>query len=211
MTKSTYGNPDAKMVLIQLVDEHDLETMDTELMEIRRLTDEDFYLIAMKVRDWNNDLSPWEAPAVFGRENFGKGSDDTLKEVLKNCCDLSKNYIIGGYSLAGLFALWAVTKTNVFKTCAAASPSVWFPGFVEYMNDQRIYSERIYLSLGDKEENTRNPVMATVGEKIRELYELLEKKGVHTILEWNKGNHFLESDIRMAKAFAWALNAINGK
>ena len=40
--------------------------------------------------------------------------------------------ILGGYSLAGLFALWAATQTNALYGVAAASPSVWFPGWPEY-------------------------------------------------------------------------------
>ena len=36
-------------------------------------------------------------------------------------------------------------------------------------------------------------------------YELLNKQGIHTALEWNEGNHFKDADIRTAKAFAWAM------
>ena len=78
----TYGNPDAEKVLIQAVDHHDLEVIDSETAAIRKLTDKDFYLIAVKVRDWNADLSPWPAPAVFGKEDFGNGAADTLNEKI---------------------------------------------------------------------------------------------------------------------------------
>lgn len=63
----------------------------------------------------------------------------------------------------------------------------------------------VYLSLGDKEEKARNPVMAAVGDRIREAYDLLQRQGINTILEWNQGNHFRDADIRTAKAFAWAM------
>ena len=125
--------------------------------------------------------------------------------MLKYCTDRDKTYIIGGYSLAGLFALWAVYQTDVFKGAAAASPSVWFPGFVEYMRGNRILTGSVYLSLGDREEKTRNPVMAAVGERIREAYTLLKDRGINTTLEWNQGNHFWDADIRTAKAFAWVM------
>ncbi len=201
----TYGKTDASLILIQMVDEHDLEGMESEVSEIRKLTDEDFLLIAIKVKSWNSELSPWSAPAVFGEEEFGNGAADTLSEVLKICTDQDKSYIIGGYSLAGLFALWAAYQTDVFKAVAAASPSVWFPGFLEYMRERSVRSASVYLSLGDKEEKTRNPVMATVGDRIREAHEVLKAQGTDTILEWNRGNHFKDIDIRMAKAFAWAM------
>ena len=140
---------------------------------------------------------------MFGRESFGDGAADTLSEVLKYCTDRDKTYFIGGYSLAGLFALWAAYQTDVFKGVATASPSVWFPGFVEYMRDNRIRTDAVYLSLGDREEKIRNTVMAAVGVKIREAYTLLKDQGINTTLEWNQGNHFRDADIRTAKAYAW--------
>lgn len=205
MITAGYGDPDAPTVLIQMVDDHDLEGMESEVAEIRKLTEKRFYLIAVKVQNWNNDLSPWNAPAVFGKGAFGAGAADTLGEVLKLCADREKIRIIGGYSLAGLFALWSVYQTGVFAAAAAASPSVWFPGFVEYMKELRLRAGSVYLSLGDKEEKTRNPLMAAVGSRIREAHELLKSQGVDTVLEWNPGNHFRDADIRTAKAFAWAM------
>ena len=161
-----------------------------------------------KVSSWNSDLSPWKAPAVFGREDFGGGAERTLEEVLNHCADRKKTYIIGGYSLAGLFALWAAYQTDVFAAVAAASPSIWFPGFVDFMKENEIRCKAVYLSLGDKEEKARNPVMASVGACIREASEVLKNKEVNTILEWNPGNHFKDADIRTARAFAWARSVI---
>ena len=66
-------------------------------------------------------------------------------------------------------------------------------------------ADSVYLSLGDKEEKARNPVMASVGVKIKEAHDLLSQEGIQTTLEWNPGNHFRDSDIRTAKAFAWAI------
>ena len=198
------GNPDASVVMIQMADDHDLEFIESEVREIQKLTEVDFCLIAIKVQNWNLDLSPWKAPAVFGKEGFGGGADKTLEEVLKYCSDRDKTYIIGGYSLAGLFALWAAYQTDVFAAVAAASPSIWFPGFVDFMKENEIHSKAVYLSLGDKEERARNPVMASVGTCIREASDILKDKGIKTILEWNQGNHFKDAGLRTAKAFAWA-------
>ena len=64
----------------------------------------------------------------------------------------------------------------------------------------------LYLSLGDKEEKTKNPVMAQVGNAIRKLNELLAEQIGNTILEWNPGNHFIDSEKRTAKGFAWVIN-----
>lgn len=206
MTVYEFGDAGADTVLIQPVDDHDLSGIENEVARIAESCGKSFRLIAVKVDNWNVDLSPWKAPAVFGKEDFGDGAGDTLAEILKFCADKRKTYYIGGYSLAGLFALWAAYRTDVFKGVAAASPSMWFPSFADYMKEHEIKTGAVYLSLGDKEEKARNPVMATVGDRIREAYALLSGSGVKCTLEWNEGNHFKDADIRTAKAFSWVIN-----
>ncbi|MCR5280047.1 MAG: esterase [Lachnospiraceae bacterium] len=201
-----FGDPRSEIVLIQPVDDHDLEGIENEFTEIIRNCKPPFCLIAVKIDDWNNDLSPWKAPAIFGKESFGDGASKTLGELLKLCTDNGKTYYIGGYSLAGLFSLWAAYQTDVFSGVAAASPSLWFPDFDEYMKKNEIRTDTVYLSLGDREEKARNPVMATVGDRIRKAHVLLKECDVNCILEWNNGNHFKDADIRMAKAFSWVMN-----
>ena len=210
----TYGNHEADTLLFQMVDDHDLEGMENEVSHIRELSGgQDFCLKAVKVNRWNSDLSPWKAPAVFGKEGFGDGAVGALKYILENVLpdreDMKnqkiKRRFLGGYSLAGLFALWAGYQTDCFQGIAAASPSIWFPRFTEYMMENVIHADAVYLSLGDREERTRNPVMSRVGNAIREAHTLLTDSGINCILEWNKGNHFKNPDLRTAKAFAWLM------
>ena len=209
MDISYYGDPSSNLVLIQPVDEHDLSFIDNEVKEIKRLTNnKDFLLIAFKVNNWNKDLSPYKAPAVFGKDDFGDGASNTLKEILDICNDLNKTYIIGGYSLAALFAIWASYNTNMFKGVAASSPSIWFPNFINYMENNIIKTNNVYLSLGDQEEKTKNPIMSKVALCIKEAYELLKDNNINCFFEYNKGNHFIDADIRTAKAFAWIINQI---
>ena len=200
------GNMNSDIVLIQPVGNHGLEEIETEFAAIIHNSNRSLRLIAVRIDDWNNELSPWEAPAVFGKESFGSGASKTLGNLLDLCIDKSRIYYIGGYSLAGLFALWAAYQTDAFDGVAAASPSMWFPGFTEYMKENRIRTDTVYLSLGDREENTHNPVMATVGSRIREAHALLKERGVNCVLEWNEGNHFKNTDLRTAKAFTWVLS-----
>ena len=84
---------------------------------------------------------------------------------------------------------------------------MWFPGFADYMNGNETKTGAVYLSLGDKEEKARNPVMATVGDRIREAHALLSERGVECVLEWNEGNHFKDPDLRTARAFVWLLRS----
>ena len=209
-----YITDTAIYLLIQPVDEHDIEVLDNEVEEILNNTDKHFSLIAFKIEDWNNELSPWEAPPAFGKKSFGSGAKDTLEFIesrlippVKEKYDYSDDVkvILGGYSLAGLFSLWSAYKSKTFSGIAAASPSVWFNGWDEFMNNNTPLSNTIYLSLGDTEEKTKNKVMSAVGDNIRKQEQLLKNDNINTILEWNKCGHFSNSDIRVAKAFVWCI------
>jgi len=204
------GELSAETVLIQPIGDHELAGLDLELRSIQELTNQSFRFVAVKVDQWNDDLSPWNAPAVFHDESFGSGAAATLDRIVEYCKDESLTYYIGGYSLAGLFSLWAACQTEVFSGVAAASPSMWFPGFLDYLKEHPIHSRAVYLSLGDKEEKVSNPVLKTVGDCIREGHELFRAQGIDCKLEWNKGNHFREPDMRTAKAFAWLMNTQRG-
>ena len=203
-----YGDINADIVLLQAVDDHDLEGLDNEVKLIGEMTASPFCLRALRVDSWNNDLSPWKAPAVFGNEDFGGGGGVFLQKFIRLIDERASNrkYIVGGYSLAGLFALWAGFETDLFAGVAAASPSVWFPGFTDYVKGKEISTEAVYLSLGDKEAKTRNPVMSKVADNIRDIHEILIQRGVHCTLEWNSGNHFKDPDVRTAKAFSYVIN-----
>ena len=96
LTIYEYGNPDADTVLLQLTGEHELSVLENEVEEIRKRTSIDFRFIAAKVDDWNHELSPWKALAVFGNEDFGDGAARTLEQILTLCTDKSKTYYIGG-------------------------------------------------------------------------------------------------------------------
>ena len=69
-------------------------------------------------------------------------------------------------------------------------------------------SKAVYLSLGDRESRTKNPVMAHVDDAIRLQHELISVQGIATTLEWNPGGHFIDSEKRMAKAFGWVCDNI---
>ena len=205
-----YQDEAATHLLIQPIDEHDLELLDQEIEAIKKMSDKPFSLVAFMIKDWNQELTPWAAPAVFGKVPFGSGAEKTLEfitsRLLPEVQENIPHLILGGYSLAGLFALWAGYQTDKFDGIVAASPSVWFPKWIEYATDNKPLAKSIYLSLGDKEEKAKNPVMAQVGNAIRWQNELLTGQMDNTILEWNPGNHFVDSEKRTAKGFAWVMD-----
>lgn len=175
-----------------------------------------YNLIAFEPEDWNADFSPWAAPAVFGKEDFSGKAMETGEWLTKVCIPQVEGTkkpeervrFIAGYSLAGLFALWIFLESGLFLGAASCSGSLWYPGFLDYIRKAKMPENSIvYLSLGTKEEKTKNPVMAAVGSVTREIAELLEKKPeiADSILEWNPGGHFQEPLERTGKGIVWML------
>lgn len=207
------GNRDAKIVLLQIIGEHELPLLEEELSHIKAITQStDFLFITVKVDSWNDDLSPWMAEPIFGDAAFAGNAEKLLTRIKNEVIVplLSEHQDIkifaGGYSLAGLFVLWAAYQTNLFEGIAAVSPSVWFPKFVDFVHNNKILTNRVYLSLGDKEAKTRNKILAQVANDIRDVYTSLEDYRLSSILVWNQGNHFKEPALRMAKGFAWLMS-----
>ena len=184
---------------------------------VRSMTDADFSLLEVSGMDWNRDLSPWEAPAVFKNDApFGGKADDYLHELTEKVIPAAvsemgskpKSVFIAGYSLAGLFAVYSLYKTSVFSGAASASGSFWFPGFLEFVSSHELASKpsKVYLSLGDREAKTRNSVMSMVQDNTERLVNLYKAKGIDVVYELNPGNHFQDPAKRMAKGIARLLS-----
>lgn len=204
-----YTMDGAQILLLQPVDEHDRSLLDSEVELLRGLAGVPFNLVAFGIKDWMSELTPWPAPPTFGKQPFGNGAEATLRGVVEKLLPaLQERFgtlrtILGGYSLAGLFSLWAGYNATSFDGIAAASPSVWYPQWTDYIEGEKMRCKAVYLSLGDHESRTRNPVMAHVDDAIRKQHDLLAAQGIATQLEWNPGGHFVDSEQRLAKAFGW--------
>jgi len=177
---------------------------------VRSASKRDFSLLVVSGMDWNRDLSPWEATAVFKNDApFGGKADEFLDIIEKQAIPDAVSELgnrpefiaIAGYSLAGLFAIYSLYMTDVFSRAASASGSFWFPGFIDFSASHEFVKkpEKLYLSLGEQEARTRNPVMATVQENTEKLAELYRGRGIDTTFELNPGNHFKDPALRMAK------------
>ena len=186
------GNDD----LIVLIGEEDSST----LPEVKES------LLLVAVDDWNKELSPWPAEKVFKKgEPFAGEADETIKEliaILKPYQGKYRTMTIAGYSLAGLFALYTCTKSDLFDQCLSASGSLWFPGWPEYLKEHPLHCRRVYLSLGDTEKNTRNPIMANVEENTEQSRDLIAAYA-EVKLEMNPGNHFNDPPGRINKGIQW--------
>ena len=180
------------------------------LAEARKMGGGDFSLLSVGGLDWNRDMSPWEcAPVMAQDEGYAGGADaylsllleEILPEGLKRLPESPSWTGIAGYSLAGLFALYALYRTDTFARAASMSGSLWFPGFGDFVrsHDMKRAPEKLYLSLGDKEAKTRNPYLKTVQENTEAVVQLYRDMGLDVTWELNPGNHFRDAELRSAK------------
>ena len=208
LTAALYRADEAGRALIVL------NTLKDEVSAVVQAMEEigtpDCSLLAVGVPDWNRDMTPWHCPPVFrGGEEYAGGADDYLRllldavipETLDRLGTAPRFTGIAGYSLAGLFALYALYRCNAFGRAASMSGSLWFPGFAEYAAEHGPVRlpDRVYLSLGDREAATRNPYLKTVADSTAAVADLFGKQGAEVIRETNPGNHFRDAALRSAK------------
>ena len=203
-------------------------------------------LVHIGVDLWEENFSPWCAPRVFAKgPNFGDGAQKTLDTLINQVIPWTESEltespaykVLVGYSLAGLFSLWAGVSQQVARGCqpddalsqpgpssqpgaphvdapvatfqriGAVSGSFWFPGLLDYVDQQlrggAVGLTHAYLSLGDREARTPNPQIMHVRENAEFLASKLEKAGITSTFELNRGNHFQNVEGRMQKALDW--------
>ena len=209
------GQPE--VLLIQPLERKEVATIDHEISLIAQHTEHPFAMAAFKIEDWHLQLTPWHDDAISRREEVGLHAEETLQfitdELLPRMRSLLGDMpiVLGGYSLAGLFSLWASTLSSEFQAIAAASPSVWIRDWQTYASAHPTRARVVYMSLGRKEEHVRNASMARVGDNIRFEHALLKQQLGEdcTTLQWNEGGHFVDMDSRTATAYAWSINKLH--
>ena len=193
-------------------------------------------LVNIGVDLWEENFSPWCAPRVFAKgPNFGDGAQKALDTLINQVIPWTESEltespayrVLVGYSLAGLFSLWTgvsqqvacgcqpddalsqpnAVPTPTFQRVGAVSGSFWFPGLLDYV-DQQLHGGAVglthaYLSLGDREARTPNPQIMHVRENAEFLASKLESVGITSKFELNRGNHFQNVEGRMQKALDW--------
>ena len=175
-----------------------------------------FTLAGISSLDWDRELTPWPAPPVRkdGEAFRGEGdlylrelTEEIIPEIRKRLPAEPSRLVIAGYSLAGLFAIWSLYQTDLFDAAVSASGSLWYPGFAEFAAEHAMKRPPhcISLSLGDRESQTRHPVMKTVGACTEMLAERFRACGIPTVYELEPGNHFQDPAGRMARAIFRAL------
>ena len=175
-----------------------------------------FPLLCINNLEWQKDMCPWDSPALINTEkDFLGGAEEYLslleKEIIPKTVEIlgeePSYYALAGYSLAGLFALYAGYRSALFSRIASVSGSLWYPDFVSFAKEKKMLSkaERLYLSLGTEEAKTKHAVLSTIEGKTRELVEYYQSSGYCVNFELNPGNHFCEVEQRIEKAIRWIM------
>ncbi len=180
------------------------------LDELKNLGAGDLTLLCVGNLKWDHDMTPWYCPPLSPQDTpCTGGADDYLKLLLTEIIPAAKEKVAGepshisiaGYSLAGLFALYALYKCDVFDRVASMSGSLWFPEFMEYVISHEIKRrpDKVYLSLGDREAVTDNKLLKKVQDNTESIAEHYRKLGIDVTWELNPGNHFKDAAKRSAK------------
>lgn len=176
----------------------------------------DFTLITICGLNWEHDLSPWKAPSIFSGQSDFKGEADSFLALLtRKIIPQAEAETVGeipwrgiaGYSLAGLFAIYSLFRTDMFSRAASMSGSLWFPHFKEYVQSSELQClpECMYFSLGNKECKTRNPYLKTVQSSTEEIAAFFESKNINTVFQLNPGSHYTDTAARSAAGILWIL------
>lgn len=168
----------------------------------------DFNLVVIGNLNWNHDMSPWASAAVIkGDLPFTGGGESHLGLMTERILPVAEKALpavsargIAGYSLAGLFAIYALYKTESFSLAASMSGSMWFEGFVEFAltHELKRKPEYLFFSLGDRESMTKNVVLGRVGSNTETIVSEYKRRGIETEFTLSSGNHFKDVGKRIA-------------
>ena len=212
-----FGSETPEVFLVQPSARHENASLESEVTQLAALIDRPFLLVTIELEDWTLDLMPWWDGNISRDPEAGKHGQETLDFILQGLLsELERRYgprpvVLGGYSLAGLFALWASCQTDRFQAIAAASPSVWIHDWIPFAKKNMPMAQAVYLSLGDREEHVKNQAIARVGDTLRAYYELLRNQldPEHCTLVWEEGGHFNDNAGRLARAFAYSVSCLS--
>lgn len=183
--------------------------------EIQKGSYTDFTLVTVSGLNWEAELSPWAAGNLFKYSEMFTGGADTYLQFLTHQvlpqAEADLNGILwrglAGYSLAGLFTVYALYKTDLFSRAASMSGSLWYPGFKDFALQNTLCKtpQHLYLSLGDKEARARNQYLKTVQQCTEELAAHYRSLGINTCYELNPGGHYCNIISRSAAGIKWLL------
>ena len=176
-----------------------MEASDLEAVEASA-TAHGVNIILLSGFDWDACMTPWKATDIFKTSRCYDGAaKDFLDELINDYSfniehsmqiEKAERYLVGT-SFSGLFAIWAATQKDFFKGVASLSGSFWYEDFQSWFDQQTtVYGEKFYLSLGEKEKDSKNKTLANVQESTEAVCAHLQELGKEVTFEMNPHHHF---------------------
>lgn len=168
--------------------------------------------------DWTEMMTPW-AHSGRGMENTGGGAEfaesfeaDLLYHAEARLGQKVIGRGIAGYSLGGLEAFYMASRMKCFDYAGSVSGSFWYAGAAEYFSenplDMRI--KKVYMSLGAKEEKTKDAERRTVRSSTDAIAANIGRTR-ELRYEINDGGHFTETAKRIGRCIEYFAAEQNGK
>jgi predicted alpha/beta superfamily hydrolase len=187
------------------------------LQECEKAGCRQFNLVTISGLRWGEELTPWaHEPVLSNKDHFGGKANEYTVFMTEKVIpfaeeafgDAGSERILAGYSLAGLYAIYAPYVTDAFQRVASASGSLWYPDFLEFALDHELIRKPLsaYLSLGDRESRSRNEYVSKNQENTERLQQYFASLGIQSVFELNPGNHFNNATGRLAKGIVWTMN-----
>lgn len=158
-------------------------------------------IVYIVIDDWDNLLTPWPAKGLYRSdpdfEGKAPGFLAKLTEKMIPAIEEAESLhpaqrAIAGYSLAGLFSVYAFANCDVFESVASMSGSFWYEGWPAYI--QSLHRSKqgcfAYISLGDKERRAKEKILHRVQDNTDITAATLRSWGMTVEQHLVPGGHF---------------------
>ena len=165
-------------------------------------------MVSVPVDDWGAKLTPWPAPALYrGETDYAGEAGQTLAWLTADVVPQAERETglapstraIAGYSLAGLFSLYAFLHDDSWAAVGCLSGSLWYEDWLDHVEGLEFSTAGRYafLSLGSKERRAPRPQLKQVQDRTEACIELMRSRGLETDFVLNPGGHLTGINLRI--------------
>ena len=174
--------------------------------------------VLINTNNRTDDYTPWPLQASESMPmDFGGKAAEHLSffatHVIPFCeskyafASSEEKRVIGGYSLGGLFSLYAAVNNDLFGTVLSCSSSLWYPDFLDYLKEHPFKApySKLYMSVGDQEGMTATNLTAAQTSNtiaLKDFYEPKFQAGNYKFT-LEEGNHGNDIPGRVERAVEW--------
>ena len=174
--------------------------------------------VLLNANNRTDDYTPWplQASETMPMDFEGKAEEHLSfisTHVIPFCeseygfASSAEKRVIGGYSLGGLFSLYAAVNTDLFGTVLSCSSSLWYPDFLDYLKEHpfKAAHPKLYMSVGDQEGTTATNLTADQTLNTLALKDWVESKFQAGDFQFTleEGNHGNDIPGRAWRAVEW--------